>query len=210
MSITSSTQKRSLLSESRYFMLNHEVSFGLYGALIVLTCAYFIPSLIMYPIMISLLISVLTIHPSAIGIIPNALDSKFFSTVFRGLLFGFCYGFLNGDYQIGLLHAFGLLIPLLSGIVYWFGYFAEFMHRRGFSDWIIMICTPILATIYVFMILHETPDPIIISIVFSASVLATGMRLRTKTMWDAFLVFFFLYIITSQAPYLLHLFRQLG
>jgi len=210
LSITSSTQKRSLLSESRYFMLNHEVSFGLYGALIVLTCAYFIPSLVMYPIMISLLLTMLTIHPSAIGIIPNALDKKFFSTVFRGLLFGFCYGFLNGDYQIGLLHAFGLLIPLLSGIVYWFGFFAEFMHRRGFSDWIIMICTPILATIYVFMILHEMPDLIMISIVFSASVLATGMRLRTKTMWDAFLVFFFLYIITSQAPYLLHLFRQLG
>jgi hypothetical protein len=40
--------------------------------------------------------------------------------------------------------------------------------------------------------------------------LATGMRLRTKSMWDSFLVFFFLYIITSQAPYILHLFRQFG
>ncbi len=210
MPIPSVHQNRSLLSESRYFMLNHEVSFGIIGAISVLICAYFLPSLVMYPIMIFLFFVIFTIHPSAIGIIPNALEKNFFSSALRGLLFGFCYGFLNGDYQIGLLYAFGLLIPLLAGMVYWFGYFAEFMHRRGFSDWIIMICTPILAMVYFFIILHETPDPIIISVLFSASVLATGMRLRTKSMWDSFLVFFFLYIITSQAPYILHLFRQFG
>ena len=172
--------------------------------------AYFLTEFVQYFIGISLLLTATCIHPLAIGIIPNALEKKFFSTLFRGLLFGFSYGFLNADHQIGLLHAFGLLIPLLSGIAYWFGFFAEFMHRRGFSDWIIMICTPILATIYVFLILQEMPDFIMAGIVFSASVLATGMRLRTRSMWDAFLVFIFLYIITSQAQYLFHLFRQLG
>jgi hypothetical protein len=164
----------------------------------------------MYPIMISLFISAFSIHFSAIGIIPNALEKNFFSTLFRGVLFGFCYGFLQSDMQIGFLHAFGLLIPLLLGIMYWFGFFAEFMRRRGFSDWIIMICTPFLATFYIFLLLNEFPHPFMIGIVFSALVLATGMRLRTKNMWDSFLVLFFLYIITSQAQYLFHLLRQLG
>lgn len=210
MSENSSQQKRSFFDEMRYFMLSHEVAFGLYGAFFFLMSAYFITEYVQYFLAISLLLTATCIHPSAIGIIPNALEKKFVPTLFRGLLFGFSYGFLNGDHQIGLLHAFGLLIPLLAGIVYWFGFFAEFMHRRGFSDWIIMICTPILATIYVFLILHEMPSFIMASIVFSASVLATGMRLRTRSLWDAFLVFIFLYIITSQAQYLFHLFRQLG
>lgn len=197
-------------SEIRYFMLNHEVSYALCGAIAILICASFFPTFVVYPIVLSLLASMTFIHPRVIGIIPKALEQHFVSTAFRGLLFGFCYGYLNGDYQLGLLFAFDLLIPLLAGIVYWFGFFAEFMHRRGFSDWIIMICISILATSFVFLIIHEQPEPLFASIVFSASILATGMRLRTKTMWDAFLVFFFLYIITSNAPYLLLLFRQFG
>ena len=203
-------QKRSFLSEMRYFMLYHEVAFGLYGAFFFLIGAFLLTEYVQYFIAISLLLTATCIHPSAIGIIPNALEKKFAPTLFRGLLFGFSYGFLNGDHQFGLMHAFGLLIPLLAGIAYWFGFFAEFMHRRGFSDWIIMICTPILSTMYVFLILQEIPNFIMAGIVFSASVLATGMRLRTRSVWDAFLVFIFLYIITSQAQYLFHLFRQLG
>lgn len=203
-------QKRSFFDELRFYMLSHEVAFGLYGACLILICGMFFPTYIHYPIAISLFLTATCIHVTAIGILSNAFEKHFGATLLRGLLFGFSYGFLSGDHQIGLLHAFGLLIPLLAGIVYWFGFFAEFMHRRGFSDWIIMICTPILATIYVFLILDEMPDFIMAGIVFSASVLATGMRLRTRSMWDAFLVFIFLYIITSQAQYLFHLFRQLG
>jgi len=210
LSLQRATIQHSFTSDIRYFMLHHEVSFGLYGASTILICAYFFPLWITYPIVLSLLASLIFIHPRAIGIIPNALDQHFLSTAFRGLLFGFCYGYLNGDYQFSVLHAFGLLIPLLAGTIYWFGFFAEFMHRRGFSDWIIMICTSMLAMMYFFFIIKEQPEPLFVSIIFSASILATGMRLRSKTVWDAILVLLFLYIITHNAPYLLLLFRTFG
>ncbi|NBO70894.1 hypothetical protein EBV26_10480 [bacterium] len=60
--------------------------------------------------------------------------------------------------------------------------------------------------LFVFFLLSELPSLLYGILLFSSIALAASIRLQTKNVWDGILVLLFLYIITSQAEVLFHLF----
>jgi len=188
----------------------HEVFWGLISILLQLSIAWLTPELLYYSIIIQLLLMSIVMHPSIIGIQKNAFDQAFPATVFRGFLFGFCYGFLYDDIQISILQSVNILLPLTASIFFSAGYFAEFMRRRGFSDWIIVICSSIIMCSFIFILLSEIPGIRDIILLFSSIAFAIAIRLQSNNVWDALLVLLFLHIISSNAEALFHLFTYLS
>ncbi|MFN5006978.1 MAG: hypothetical protein ACK5GO_05740 [Ignavibacteria bacterium] len=194
----------------RFHVMAHEVFWGLSSTLLQLSIAWLTPELLYYSIIIQLLLMMIVMHPSIIGIQKNAFDQAFPATVFRGFLFGFCYGFLYDDVQISILQSVNILLPLTASIFFSAGYFAEFMRRRGFSDWIIVICSSIILCSFIFILLSEIPGIRDIMLLFSSIAFAIAIRLQSNNVWDALLVLLFLHIISSNAEALFHLFTSLS
>ncbi|MBM4174334.1 MAG: hypothetical protein FJ212_08295 [Ignavibacteria bacterium] len=194
----------------RFHVMAHEVFWGLISILLQLSIAWLTPELLYYSIIIQLLLMSIVMHPSIIGIQKNAFDQAFPATVFRGFLFGFCYGFLYDDIQISILQSVNILLPLTASIFFSAGYFAEFMRRRGFSDWIIVICSSIIMCSFIFILLSEIPGIRDIILLFSSIAFAIAIRLQSNNVWDALLVLLFLHIISSNAEALFHLFTYLS
>lgn len=199
-------QKPSKFQDLRFHFMAHEVFWGLTITAFNLLIAWIFPEVLHYHIFIELVIASVVIHPGMIGFDTKAFDIAFPSTVVRGLLLGFCYGFLQYDLQLSILQTMNLFLPLMASIFFSLGFFSEFMRRRGFSDWINSICTSIIMCLFVFFLLSELPSLLYGILLFSSIALAASIRLQTKNVWDGILVLLFLYIITSQAEVLFHLF----
>ncbi|MBM4150399.1 MAG: hypothetical protein FJ219_01965 [Ignavibacteria bacterium] len=210
MSQGSTTVHTTRIQSMRFHVMAHEVFWGLISILLQLSIAWLTPELLYYSIIIQLLLMSIVMHPSIIGIQKNAFDQAFPATVFRGFLFGFCYGFLYDDIQISILQSVNILLPLTASIFFSAGYFAEFMRRRGFSDWIIVICSSIIMCSFIFILLSEIPGIRDIILLFSSIAFAIAIRLQSNNVWDALLVLLFLHIISSNAEALFHLFTYLS
>jgi len=206
----STTVHTTRIQSMRFHVMAHEVFWGLISILLQLSIAWLTPELLYYSIIIQLLLMSIVMHPSIIGIQKNAFDQAFPATVFRGFLFGFCYGFLYDDIQISILQSVNILLPLTASIFFSAGYFAEFMRRRGFSDWIIVICSSIIMCSFIFILLSEIPGIRDIILLFSSIAFAIAIRLQSNNVWDALLVLLFLHIISSNAEALFHLFTYLS
>jgi hypothetical protein len=184
----------------------HEVFWGLAITAFNLVVAWLFSAALHYNILIELVFASVIIHPGIIGFDTKAFEVAFPSTVLRGLLLGFCYGYLQHDLQLSILQTMNLFLPLVASIFFTVGFFCEFMRRRGFSDWINIICTAIIMCMFVFFLLSELPNLLYGILLFSSIALASSVRLQTKNVWDGILVLLFLYIITSQAEVLFQLF----
>ncbi len=183
---------------------------GLISTLFQLLVAWLTPELLYYSIILQFLFLMKVIHPSLIGIQKDAFEQTFPATVFRGFLFGFCYGFLYDDVQISILQSVNILLPLMAGICFSAGFFAEFMRRRGFSDWINVICSAIITCSFICILLSEIPDIRDAILLFSSIVLSIAIRLQTRNVWDAILALLFLHVISSNAEVLFQLFTSLS
>lgn len=210
MSQGSTTVHTTRIQSMRFHVMAHEVFWGLISTLLQLSIAWLTPELLYYSIIIQLLLMMIVMHPSIIGIQKNAFDQAFPATVFRGFLFGFCYGFLYDDVQISILQSVNILLPLTASIFFSAGYFAEFMRRRGFSDWIIVICSSIIMCSFILILLSEIPGIRDIMLLFSSIAFAIAIRLQSNNVWDALLVLLFLHTISSNAEALFHLFTSLS
>ena len=199
----------SYIQALRFHVLAHEVSWGLIGTGCVVAVAHIYPQLLPSMIAIFMIIMSIAIHPRVIGFDIYALDNLFPATLVRGFLFGFCYGFLQGDPQLSLLHAYHILLPLLTGALISFGYFPEFMRRRGFSDWISTICSSIIAITLIFLILPESIGMVGGVLIFAVALSAASLRLHTGNVWDAIVLILFFYIAYTNATYILHLISSL-
>ncbi|GDX64041.1 hypothetical protein LBMAG35_08790 [Chlorobiota bacterium] len=204
------TVHTSRIQSMRFHVMAHEVFWGLITTLVQLWIAWFAPELLYYSIIIQLLLMMIVMHPSMIGIQKNTFEQAFPATLFRGFLFGFCYGFLYDDVQMSILQSVNMLLPLTASIFFSAGYFAEFMRRRGFSDWINVICSSIIMCSFIFILLSEIPSLRDIILLASSITFAIAIRLQSKNVWDAILVLLFLHIISSNAETLFHLFTSLS
>lgn len=210
MSQVSSTVKTTLMQSIRFHVMAHEVFWGLISTLFQLLITWLAPEVLYYSIIMQLLFLMIVIHPSMIGVQKDAFELGFPATVFRGFLFGFCYGYLYDDVQISILNSVNILLPLLAGIFFSIGYFAEFMRRRGFSDWINVICSSIITCSFICILFSDVPSFRDIVLLFSSLSLSISIRLQTKNVWDAVLVLLFLHIITSNAEALFRLFTSMS
>ncbi|MGA1435459.1 MAG: hypothetical protein ACO34C_08180 [Candidatus Kapaibacteriota bacterium] len=198
--------KNSSLQDIRFHFMAHEVMLSLSITAFNFIIAWFIPEILHFFIIAELSFLFLIMHPAMIGFDIKAFERSFVPTVLRGLLLGFCYGNLQNDIQISFLQAFNIFLPLLSIMFFCLGFFSEFMRRRGFSDWINVICTSLILCMFVYLLLGEIPGLIHGILFFSSIALSISIRLQTKNVWDAILTLLFLYIISSNAASLFHLF----
>ena len=198
--------KNSSLQEIRFHFMAHEVLLGLSITAFNFIIAWFVPEILHYFIIAELSFISLIMHPAMIGFDIKAFDQAFVPTILRGLLLGFCYGYIQNDIQISFLQAFNIFLPLISSMFFCLGFFSEFMRRRGFSDWINVICTCLILCMFVYLLLREIPSLINGILLFSSIALSISIRLQTKNVWDAILALLFLYIISSNAASLFHLF----
>jgi len=198
--------KNSSLQDIRFHFMAHEVMLSLSITTFNFIIAWFIPEILHFFIIAELSFLFLIMHPAMIGFDIKAFERSFVPTVLRGLLLGFCYGNLQNDIQISFLQAFNIFLPLLSMMFFCLGFFSEFMRRRGFSDWINVICTSLILCMFVYLLLGEIPGLIHGILFFSSIALSISIRLQTKNVWDAILTLLFLYIISSNAASLFHLF----
>lgn len=198
--------KNSSLQDIRFHFMAHEVMLSLSITAFNFIIAWFIPEILHFFIIAELSFLFLIMHPAMIGFDIKAFERSFVPTVLRGLLLGFCYGYLQNDIQISFLQAFNIFLPLISIMFFCLGFFSEFMRRRGFSDWINVICTSLILYMFVYLLLGEIPSLIHGILFFSSIALSISIRLQTKNVWDAILTLLFLYIISSNAASLFHLF----
>jgi hypothetical protein len=198
--------KNSSLQDIRFHFMAHEVMLSLSITAFNFIIAWFIPEILHFFIIAELSFLFLIMHPAMIGFDIKAFERSFVPTVLRGLLLGFCYGYLQNDIQISFLQAFNIFLPLISIMFFCLGFFSEFMRRRGFSDWINVICTSLILCMFVYLLLGEIPSLIHGILFFSSIALSISIRLQTKNVWDAILTLLFLYIISSNAASLFHLF----
>lgn len=194
------------LQDIRFHFMAHEVMLSLSITAFNFIIAWFIPEILHFFIIAELSFLFLIMHPAMIGFDIKAFERSFVPTVLRGLLLGFCYGYLQNDIQISFLQAFNIFLPLISIMFFCLGFFSEFMRRRGFSDWINVICTSLILCMFVYLLLGEIPSLIHGILFFSSIALSISIRLQTKNVWDAILTLLFLYIISSNAASLFHLF----
>ena len=198
--------KISSLQEIRFHFMAHEVMLSLSLTAFNFIIVWFLPQILHFFIIAELSFLFLIMHPAMIGFDIKAFERSFVPTVLRGLLLGFCYGYLQNDIQISFLQAFNIFLPLISSMFFCLGFFSEFMRRRGFSDWINVICTSLILCMFVYLLLGEFPGLIHGILLFSSIALSISIRLQTKNVWDAILTLLFLYIISSNAASLFNLF----
>ncbi|MGA1307973.1 MAG: hypothetical protein ACO30M_08800, partial [Candidatus Kapaibacteriota bacterium] len=145
--------KNSSLQDIRFHFMAHEVMLSLSITTFNFIIAWFIPEILHFFIIAELSFLFLIMHPAMIGFDIKAFERSFVPTVLRGLLLGFCYVNLQNDIQISFLQAFNIFLPLLSIMFFCLGFFSEFMRRRGFSDWINVICTSLILCMFVYLLL---------------------------------------------------------
>ena len=181
----------------RLFVESHEIAIALCSAPLLLICSFIDNQLVLYTSWLLLAIIHRNIHPAAIGFSAAPKTFSIYTSMLRGFVVGYCFGYiaLEGDFSRSLFSP-GLMLTLMIGEIVWRGYFQEFMNRRGFSQWIGLICTAILSTtFYVILFDRVELSVLLIFALFMIAIFAGMVRNSTRNVWDALIVQMAYYIL---------------